>query len=159
MKFKADVECRSCKATGLYRGMAERDGFAVVCGTCKGTGSEKIEIDYIEFKERKESGNVKRVLLCNPGIMIGINEERGFTYESFGGIPYDDWQNLKNPKKFPSKTEDRNHTCPAWFWQTADYKRKPDWGECYDLFGTSFNKCKYFKEKDKCWKRFDNEKL
>ncbi|GAH55007.1 unnamed protein product, partial [marine sediment metagenome] len=33
-----DCECNDCKGTGLYTGMAEGDGFAVVCHACNGTG-------------------------------------------------------------------------------------------------------------------------
>ena len=41
-----DCECESCKGTGLYVGMAEREGSAVVCHTCKGTGKTRSsEID------------------------------------------------------------------------------------------------------------------
>lgn len=36
--IKIECECNACKGTGLYVGMAERDGAAVVCYTCKGTG-------------------------------------------------------------------------------------------------------------------------
>lgn len=31
------IECQACKGTGLYKGMAERDGAAVVCSHCHGT--------------------------------------------------------------------------------------------------------------------------
>ena len=34
--LEADVECTSCSGTGLYQGMAERDGTAVICYQCDG---------------------------------------------------------------------------------------------------------------------------
>jgi len=36
--LEGECECSACKGTGLYVGMAEREGAAVVCSRCKGTG-------------------------------------------------------------------------------------------------------------------------
>ena len=44
-----DEKCKSCKGTGLYVGLAERDGAAVVCHTCKGTGKHHVRIEYDDF--------------------------------------------------------------------------------------------------------------
>jgi len=33
--------CKSCSGTGLYSGMGERTGYAVVCLYCKGRGGSK----------------------------------------------------------------------------------------------------------------------
>lgn len=151
MRFEADAVCRACAGTGLYVGLGERDGAAVVCHVCKGGGCERITIDYEPFVRRAAREGVTRVYRANPGICIG--ERAGVCgLEDFGGMPFADWL---DGKPWPAKSEDRAHTCPAWFWQTADYKRRPNWDEC-DL-GVRFSDCRHFAEKAKCWERFDRE--
>jgi hypothetical protein len=49
----------------------------------------------------------------------------------------------------------RKYTCPAWWYQSADYKKKPNWKEC--LACGSFSSCKHFSIKQNCWDRFDKE--
>lgn len=157
-KIAWDQECRSCGGTGLYKGFAEGAGFAVVCYVCKGSGCLHTSFTYEPFTTRKKRKDIKRVLQCNPGICVGIgttSEEEVLTETSFGGVKYVDW--VKNGNVFPPKTEMRNYTCPAWWYQVADYSRKPNWKECIGL--GSFSKCSHFITKNKCWKRFDEEKL
>jgi len=52
-------------------------------------------------------------------------------------------------------SENRLFTCPAWWYQSADYEKKPRWKEC--LVCGSFSSCNSFVEKEKCWKRWDVE--
>lgn len=148
-----DEECSSCKGTGLYAGMAEKDGFAVVCHTCNGTGKHHFKHTYNEFTGRKEKQGIKRVLETNPGICVGIGTtEEGeiLTIESFGGIPYKEWA---AGLSFPKGSEMRKYVCPAWWYQCANYKQKPEWKDCIGM--GSFSSCKCFKTKEKCWERFD----
>lgn len=56
---------------------------------------------------------------------------------------------------FPAKSEMRKFTCPAWWYQAAEYKLKPEWDCC--IFGGSFSCCKNFATKENCWKRWDEE--
>lgn len=150
---KIKVACTSCKATGLYVGMGERDGAAVVCHTCKGTGESTLEYD--DFTGRKpKPGVVKRVYQVNPGICIGTGN--GHRLEDFGGISYAEWNSGQG---FPKRgSENREFTCPKWWYQSEDYKRGPDWKECDNTLGSTFSSCPYFKTKDRCWARFDEEK-
>ena len=148
--FSVKEVCKSCKGTGLYVGLAESNGSAVVCHRCKGTGCHEFVHKYEEFTERQKSHNVSRVFQVNPGICIGINDN--LRLEDFGGIPIIDWE---EGKPFPAKSEDRKHTCPAWWYQSADYKKKPSWDKC--LGCGSFYGCKHFDEKHKCWERWDQE--
>jgi len=37
-KIEMDIECPSCNGTGLYCGMGEKEGVAVVCCKCQGSG-------------------------------------------------------------------------------------------------------------------------
>ena len=142
--IKVDRECPGCNGTGLYVGMGERDGWAVQCHICKGTGKDRFILNYEEFTGRKEREGVRIVLQANPGICVGGDLK--------GGKPYADW---KRGEPFRAGEELRDHTCPAWFYQSADYEKKPDWKEC-DIFGT-FSSCRHFPNKSDCWKRWDKE--
>ena len=147
-KLKIERQCNSCSGSGLYEGFAEKSGAAVVCHTCEGTGKEVITIDNTPFIGRRDKRGIKRVYECNPG--IGIGEGNGHTLEEFGGMPYKEWA---LGLKFPKGSEMRKYTCPAWWYQTSDYNKKPGWDEC--ICSGSFSSCKYFNTKENCWKRFD----
>jgi hypothetical protein len=67
-------------------------------------------------------------------------------------MPYKDWL---AGKKWKPGMEDRQHTCPAWFYQSFDYNLKPDWKECCGC--GSFSGCDSFPIKSECWKRWDKE--
>ncbi len=151
MKIVIDEICPACRGTGLYVGLAERDGFAVVCSKCKGTGRYHFEHEYEEFKQRIPRKGIKRVLETNPGIVAGTGRE-GLTLESFGGLPWKDWN---DGKPFPSGSEMRDYTCPAWWAQATD-GRGPHWEEC-TLPGMHFSECPHFVTKGQCWKRLDSE--
>ena len=149
-----DQECKSCKGTGLYVGIAERDGAAVVCNVCKGKGCHHVKIEYDDFLERNTHENVEQVYECNPGVVIGKGE-RGdkFKLSDFGGMPYSNWL---SGVSFSPGMENRKFTCPVWWYQNADYSKKPNWIECVGA-GSTFSKCPHFAEKDKCWERWDKE--
>ena len=145
-----DAECDACGGTGLYRGIGERDGFAVVCHRCKGTGCRSVKINYTPFTVRKEDTHVKRVLEYNPGICVGINNE-GLNLDSFGGIPYEKWLSGQG---FPLGTEMRTYSCPAQWCQNTSNFTRGDWDEC-EL--GSFRGCSHYVKKSMCWERFDIE--
>ena len=144
MSERVKADCESCGATGIYKGFAEGQGVGVVCSSCDGTGCK--EIKYTPFKSRKEKIGVSVVFRRNMG--------RGLGKDSFGGLKYGMW--LKG-EPFP-KGEDRELYCPAWWYQNMDYKKKPEWSECNDTLGRSFSECPHYKNKGKCWERFDREK-
>jgi len=150
--FKTKEKCKACKGTGVFIGMAEHAGAGIVCYDCKGTGSYDFVHTYDPFKKREVRENVKRVFETNPGISIGENSE--IKLEDFGGIPYKDWV---DGKPFGKGAENRKFTCPAWWFQSADYEKKPDWRECYPMLGGPYLECPHFGAKEKCWERFDNE--
>lgn len=141
-----DEECKSCDGTGIYVGMAERDGYGVVCYNCNGTGKFHFSHTYETFRGSKvKRDGIKKVVECNPGIVLGGNLD-------FGGITYQEWI---SGKKFEKGTEMRKYTCPAWWFQSSDCSKKPNWNECG--VGGTFSSCKHFCEKDKCWGRYDLE--
>jgi len=141
-----DKACTSCSATGIYVGLAERDGAGVVCHVCHGTGHCHVRIKYDDFDGRVPRTDVVRVQLANPGIIVGPE------IAEFGGLSYDSW--VSGAKLVPG-TEDRRHTCPAWWYQCADYEFKPHWDEC--VGAGCFSGCTQFSCKSGCWERWDQE--
>jgi len=150
LRFDVDAECRACGGTGLYVGFAEKDGAAVVCCKCKGTGCEHIKVEYTPFVRRKVRPGIDRVYQVNPGVMIGKCQEKGLHLTDFGGLSVAAWA---TGCRFSPGTEDRKHTCPCWFYQKADYDRKPSWTKC----GNHFPSCKHFDDKHVCWEQWDSE--
>ena len=140
-------KCKACKGTGVYVGMGERDGFGVQCHRCMGTGCQTFSMTYEDFEGRIHRDDVRMVLQCNPGICAGGSMD-------FGGLPYDKWE---GGATFRPGSEMRGFTCPAWWYQTADYSLKPGWVEC--LGSESFCNCKHFPNKVACWERWDREFL
>lgn len=137
------IECSACRGTGLYIGFAEGDGTAVVCTRCNGTG-EKI-LDYKPFIKRNPPPHrVKRVFQTNFGYRT--------TPDDPSGMPVEDWD---AGKPFPKGSEDRERSCPAWFYQSADCSKKPDWDWC--AAANVFSQCRHFPTKQKCWERWDKE--
>jgi hypothetical protein len=150
--FEVKEVCKACKGTGIYVGLCENDGIGVVCSVCKGTGCNKFKHEYEEFVSMEERKEVKVVLETNPGICVGVDEKKGLSIVSFGGMPYKKW---KEGFPFPEKSEMREYACPCWWYQSADYKKKPDWKECIGV--GRFSDCIFFENKGKCWKRWDIE--
>jgi hypothetical protein len=147
-----DKRCQDCKGTGVYKGFAENDGFAVICFTCKGTGCYHTKYEYDDFEGKIFDSSIHTVLKTNPGIGIGIDKKQNLSKDSFGGMPYQDWW---EGKEFPKKSEMRKFVCPAWWYQSADYNLKPNWKEC-NGHGI-FSSCKKFCNKEECWEKFDQE--
>ena len=140
--------CDECKGTGLYSGMAERDGVAVVCHRCKGAGKVYQKREYQEFIKRERREDTTRVIQWNPGFCAGGIDG---SIEWVGGMSYEDWD---AGRLFETGMEMRARVCPAWWYQSVDYKLKPDWDECG--WG-SFSNCAHFGTKELCWKRWDSE--
>ena len=150
-KIEYDEQCKSCKGTGLYIGIGERDGAAIICHTCKGTGCHHVCVEYDSFTIRQDNPNVRRVYKANPGICIGSNNS--CTLADFGGMPVKEWE---SGLPFPLGSEDRKHTCPAWWDQcSGDYSGVTDTAWCNQFAGHRFADCIKFNEKEECWKLYD----
>lgn len=147
MIIEFEQECKDCKGTGLYMGFAEMQGAAVVCYRCKGTGCKTNRIEYSPFRGRNQRTDVTHVYASNPGIGAAPSVVPG-------GVPLSIWEHDPEAVNLPG-AEMREHTCPAWWYQTVDYKKKPDWKEC--IIVGSFANCRYFPEKAGCWSRWDKE--
>lgn len=146
-KITVECACQSCDGTGLYVGMAERDGAAIVCHSCKGEGKQTLDYTFKPFRKRKERKGIKRVLKTNPGIMVGALKG---SLDRFGGMDYSDWQ---KGKPFPKGSEMREYTCPRWWAQSTGEGRNFD-NDCG--WGT-FSSCKHFATKEKCWEKWDKK--
>lgn len=142
------AECSACDGTGL--GMAGRDGFAVQCYHCTGTGREALTFRWRDFEGRKRREGVLQVLQANPGVDIDTG-----SVHDFGGLSVEAWE---RGDPFGPGTEMRAFACPAWWFQTADCDKKPPyWKECNDTLGRRFSDCRHFPTKAKCWARWDAE--
>lgn len=84
-----DVECEACKATGIYRGLAEPKGVGVVCLKCGGWGRKTLT--YKPFGSRKRRDDIQTVQLSRGSLFatgVGPGGE-SITYAEFlaGGMP------------------------------------------------------------------------
>lgn len=156
MKIEVDEKCPSCKGTGLYVGLTEHGDSAVVCHTCKGTGCHHFVHEYDEFAGRITRLKVYHVIETNPGVVVGVGGNSQYTLQDFGGMPYADWL---AGKPFTQGMEMRQFTCPAWWYQAADYGKKPEWDKCDATLGGTFSSCTHFRDKSQCWAQFDVEEL
>jgi hypothetical protein len=119
-----------------------------------GSGYIFFKMEYQEFHARKLRDDVTWILQMNPGIVVGKGKHGEYVFSDFGGMPYQDW--LKG-RPFEIGMENRMFTCPAWWYQNADYNKKPNWDECDGTLGSSFSSCPSFVSKEKCWKKWDKQ--
>ena len=141
-----DEQCKNCRGTGLYAGVGELNGAAVVCHTCDGTGCHSVHVKYKPFTHRLDRIGITRVHKCNPGIGIDSSGQ-------FGGMPIKEWE---SGLPFPEKSENRLYTCPAWWTQcSGDHKGVTDSDWCNQFAGHRFSDCIKFSEKETCWKLYD----
>jgi hypothetical protein len=138
-----EIECQTCKGSGLYQGLAERGKSAVVCNKCQGSGKDKFF--YNEFTGRKTLSNVERVFAGSFGYVHTDKNTAGILFEE-GGCTYQEW--LKGEKPKPVK----DLYCPH-FWDRENLK-----GRCDVLLpGDKIPDCPYFKEKAKCWEAWEKK--
>jgi len=150
-KFEVDAECNACDGTGLYVGLAERDGAAIVCQRCKGTGKEHILIQYKPFVKRKKRSGIVRVFDVNTGYVIGNGPN--CKLEDFGGMPVEEWE---QGKPFPLGSEGRDYICPKRYVQSTG--KSFDYEKCSHSVGKRFEDCKFYVDKKECWRDYDKQK-
>jgi len=147
------IECQACTGTGLYVGLAERDGTAVVCHTCKGTGESTTT--YRPFVERQPAPRgVQRVHLAM-GYVLSTKEPR-----CNGGVPITEWapgvaippdEPLYCPYLYTSQEwcafkETRSYTTPNG--KSHSYQTAPIGA------GMDISACPRWPETAECWKRY-----
>lgn len=150
--IEGECQCDSCGGTGLYVGMAENNGAAVVCRDCDGTGKAHVRHEFREFTKRKMKKGVKRVYETAAGYGISAEDvitEKGKTIHfSRFGVAYKDWLNGKKPVPIEELHCPYEHTNQRL--QTKDvnglYKTR-----CSKYLGFRISNCKCRKEMKKCW--------
>jgi hypothetical protein len=155
--FEKLIECPACRGAGVYVGMAERGGAALVCYKCKGTGAYQLKIEYEEFTGRKERPGVKRVYLSGYGYVIAPKKldirNIGEVDLSLEGVRYEDFINGKTPEHIETLA------CPMLADQSACHAIKGFTDGCEKLHGGTLlglrlTSCNYYPNRSECWKRF-----
>lgn len=157
-KQTIEIVCKDCNGTGLYVGMAERNGAAVICNKCNGTGCKKFT--YTPFTERKLRKGIERVYENGHGYVIGsadITTEEGKTIHfSQYGCTYEEW--LSGVKPIPIK----ELCCP--YQHTYQELRYKDVNALYESrcshslrLSDRIKDCKLYKCKETCWEIYDKE--
>lgn len=137
--------CTSCHGTGLYSGMAERDGLFVVCSRCDGTGCMSITYEPFIYMARQE--DVVKVIEVGSAFVLTPELTEG-------GVTYDEFLMDREATKERGK-EAREWFCPAWWYNRTMQGKQPDWEECRAVF--QFTSCVHWENKAACWERFDEE--
>ena len=155
--LEGEAECKSCKGTGLYAGLAEKEGARVICRTCEGIGKIKISFQWNKFKKKKIDKNATRVYTNGMGYVITdkdvtIKGENGediiFPFSQYG-CSYKDWLKGTTPKPLKFLGCPYQHTNQRL--QTEDvndlYKTR-----CHENIGYGLiSNCKLYHCKGTCW--------
>lgn len=149
---KIIIQCQSCGGTGLYMGMAEKNGAAVVCTTCNGRGSK--EFEYKEFEGRKIRQDVKRVyercdyMLSSEDV---TTEDGRLIKFSEAGCTYEEWLNGAEPKPV------KELYCP-YVWRNRGIGNEPLEKCVEQLRGICrITDCKLYRFKEQCWKEYEEK--
>jgi len=143
------IECKACRGTGLYRGAAERDGAAVVCQQCDGTGRQ--EFKYKPFAGRNRAENVNRVFKSSFGYVHSAKDVNAIKF-SDGGVEYDEWLNGELPKPV------KDLYCPfLWTWQQLKGELYATRCENGIKLGSRISDCRHWSSKSKCWEIYEEK--
>lgn len=148
-------ECDSCKGTGLYQGIGERDGAFVICNKCNGTGSLQINLIFIKFSGRKKQERCKRVYSNGMGYYITDKDIEDMPFSVYG-CAYEEW--LKGAKTKPLDFLG----CP--YQETNQRLQNDDVNNLYkyrcknNLGFAKISKCLLYKDKRKCWEIYNGSR-
>lgn len=155
--MKIKIECKQCAGTGLYVGMAERHGAAVVCIHCNGSGCDTLT--YTPFKKRKKRSGVERVFAGSFGYMHSARKEttddgRVLNFQD-AGATYAEWLKGADPKPV------KQLYCPyLWTYQALQDKTHKAHqlykDNCVEVCpGSRISDCHRWNTKHECWETFD----
>ncbi len=139
------IVCQSCSGTGLYIGMAERDGAAVICTKCDGTGCYSYKFTYEDFVQRKARKGVSRVFKTSAGYVHSSKDVNGVEF-SKSGVSYDEWLRGKEPGPIKELYCPKQWTHQSWNSSTCN-------ANCFA--GSLIRDCSYRSEMAKCWEEYD----
>lgn len=159
LTVEIEHECGSCTGSGLYSGMAEKDGCAVVCTSCHGTGRCVSKMTFMKFNGRRDKKGIKRVFqsACGYGISADdvTRQEDGKVIKfSKAGCTYSEWKAGGIPKPI----EDLH--CPYLHsgqrMQSSSHKAHALYeSNCRQNMSFSWiTDCKMYPCKEKCWKKY-----
>ena len=152
------VQCSACDGTGLYVGVCERDGAAVVCYRCKGTGRVYIEQHYTKFTARQKKKNVKRVFEHAGAYIISAEDVevngKNIPFSEYG-VSYEEWLAGEAPKPLECLHCPFMHTQQMLDRNSTLYKTRCNTGL---KFGSRISDCQFMPEKEKCWEIYKCEK-
>ena len=144
------IECPACHGTGLYQGMCEQDGCAVVCTKCDGKGYTTFQ--YNEFTGKKVKEGIKRVFGKTCGFVHGPEdykcEDGTVLHFSQYGCTYGEWLDGKEPRPMEELV------CPYVYYNKGIGSEPLD--KCRENLelGMRIPECKCYKDKDECWQEF-----
>lgn len=152
-KIELDIQCKECKGTGVYIGMGERDGAAVVCHRCDGTGKYHYAFEYKDFGGRIKRRGVKRVYKSGYGYCLAPKKIK---FQRVGeidlaqeGVSYDEFWEGKHPQHI------RKMACPMLADQGACHEMKGFTATCGCCAGRLITECPQYADRARCWERFD----
>jgi len=156
-KIEMEIECPACKGTGLYQGIGEGKGTAVVCRNCKGTGAYSYSYSYNEFTGRKHKDGIERVYLSGTSYQSGlgvINFSKGVGEIDMNkeGVSYSQFLSGDMPHHV------KKLGCPMSLDQGACHNKKGFTNECNRLndgWVGYIPDCKNQINKLQCWNRFE----
>ena len=150
MKQRIDLNivCQSCAGSGLYVGVAERDGTSVVCTTCRGSGQDAYHFEYEPFEKRA----------AVPGSISSVHLNRGYVLSTKhpdcdGGVPASDY----TPGMIVPA--DEKLYCPFLYTHQSwcAQPEVPEWGgepRAPIIAGAYISSCKRWDDKATCWRLF-----
>lgn len=150
------VECPQCKGTGIYVGLAERNGAGVICGHCHGTGAYMFKHTYTPFTKRRTRRDIKRVYQPHSGYVLTatgkiVNDHMEIDMNT-QGVAYADFLTGAMP------THIMDMYCPMKADQSACHNVKGFTDVCNRRNGGWLGyipACKY-KDYRACWQRFED---
>ncbi len=145
-----NVFCSVCNGYGVIINQFTKDGSALHCENCNGTGS--IERTIETFSERKVYDNIHRVFLTNLGTTIQDYPE--LPVEDQGGVSYEQWQTI-GKDIFAKGTELEKRTCPKmWYSMVNSSIKAPAYDDCVE---NKFRSCAKWRTRSECWTTFKTE--
>lgn len=144
---KFTQECPVCNGYGTITRTAEMEMFAAICHICHGKGCIENNVKYKKFTKRKVNEKLNRIFPERCPVITGLEYNTGMSYQ--------EWL---EGKPFPKRSEPRKTCCPTQWKRWTDPANCPEWVECENYWEKkSYDYCDFYKDKQKCWERYDAE--
>lgn len=158
-KIEMFIECSACGGSGVYSGIGEGEGVAIICHQCKGTGKYFYIYHYTEFTGRKIKEDIERVYKTGSRFKLGLGKvdfkDVGIIDMDKEGVSYKEFLSGYLPEHI------KELECPMMADQGVCHDKEGFVEECNRLHGgwiSYIPKCKNAANKLECWKRFEETK-